>query len=275
MSTHVFPSMNEHGVEAASVAAYQRDGAVVLRGVFSEWVGTIEAGIERNLREPSATVWEGVEQGGAGRFFDDYCNWQRIPEFAQVIRSSPAASIAAQLMGSRTAQFFHDHVLVKEPGTRKATPWHHDIPYYCVDGLQTVSFWIPVDPVREATLRLIAGSHRWEKWVRPVRWLDDSNFYSDGADYVPVPDPDREALPVLEWDLEPGDAVAFDFRTVHGARGNAADGRRRVLSLRWVGDDVRFGTRPGPTSPPFAGHGMAAGDRLREDWFPVVWGRTE
>ncbi|MGB3408378.1 MAG: phytanoyl-CoA dioxygenase, partial [Jannaschia sp.] len=28
---------------------------------------------------------------------------------------------------------------------------------------------------------------------------------------------------------------------------------------------------PGPTSPPFPGHGMQPGDRLREDWFPTVW----
>jgi hypothetical protein len=26
----------------------------------------------------------------------------------------------------------------------------------------------------------------------------------------------------------------------------------------------------GPTSPPFPGHGMTPGERLREDWFPVL-----
>jgi ectoine hydroxylase-related dioxygenase (phytanoyl-CoA dioxygenase family) len=80
---------------------------------------------------------------------------------------------------------------------------------------------------REATLRLIPGSHRWEKWVKPVRWLDDGSFYDRGAGDLPVPDPERDHLPILEWALEPGDAVAFEFRTVHGARGNAAATRRR------------------------------------------------
>ena len=65
--------------------------------------------------------------------------------------------------------------------------------------------------------------------------------------------------------------VLFDFRTAHGAGGNPASSRRRVLSLRWVGDDARYAERPGRTSPPFPGHGMLAGQRLREDWFPVVW----
>jgi len=87
-----------------------------------------------------------------------------------------------------------------------------------------------------------------------------------------VPDPDNQPeLQVLEWTMEPGDAVLFDFRTAHGARGNAASSRRRVLSLRWVGDDARYAQRPGRTSPPFPGHGMSPGQRLRGDWFPVMY----
>jgi ectoine hydroxylase-related dioxygenase (phytanoyl-CoA dioxygenase family) len=255
-----------------TVAAFRRDGAACLRGVFTDWVDVIREGIERNRREPGPYAAESVRAGEPGSFFDDYCNWQRIPAFERMVRQSPAAEIAATHMASRTAQFFHDHVLVKDAGTAKPTPWHQDIPYYFIDGTKTLSFWIPVDPVREATLRLIRGSHRWEKWVRPVRWLDQSDFYGGDSDFLPVPDPDSDpSLEVLEWELEPGDAVIFDFRTVHGARGNDRADPRRVLSLRFVGDDVRYATRPGRTSPPYPGHGMVDGDRLREDWFPVVW----
>ena len=73
--------------------------------------------------------------------------------------------------------------------------------------------------------------------------------------------------------MAPGDAVAFDFRVLHGARGNDSAIRRRAFSLRLVGDDARFVTRPGRTSPPFPGHGMNPGDRLRADWFPVILDR--
>ena len=48
--------------------------------------------------------------------------------------------------------------------------------------------------------------------------------------------------------------------------------QRRALSLRWVGDDARYVERPGRTSPPYPGHEMRAGQKLREDWFPVIWG---
>jgi ectoine hydroxylase-related dioxygenase (phytanoyl-CoA dioxygenase family) len=257
---------------ASAVESFQRDGAACLRGAFSEWIDIIAAGIERNMRHPSSLASNLVQKGQSGAFFDDYCNWQRIPEFKQAIYESPAAPLAARFMRSKSAQFFHDHVLVKEPGTQKPTPWHNDLPYYFLDGKQTISFWIPVDPVTTATLRLIAGSHQWARQVRPTRWLDSSDFYSGEDLYRDVPDPDADpTLRVLEWEMQPGDAVVFDYRTVHGARGNEALTRRRVLSLRWVGDDVRYAQRPGPTSPPFPGHEMLPGQRLREDWFPVIW----
>jgi ectoine hydroxylase-related dioxygenase (phytanoyl-CoA dioxygenase family) len=258
-------------ISSADIQAFQDHGAVVLRGVFADWVDVMAAGVERNMAEPGPYSSENAVR--EGRFFDDYCNWQRIEEFEQFIRHSPAAELAAKSMQSETAQIFHDHVLVKEPGTPKPTPWHQDSPYYFVEGEQTVSLWIPLDPVREASLRLIAGSHRWKRLVRPVSWADDSDFYDDGQDWQPVPDPDANPndFKVLEWAMEPGDVVLFNFRTVHGARGNLSKTRRRALSLRWLGDDARYVERPGRTSPPFPGHGMVAGQRLREDWFPVIW----
>ena len=252
------------------VAAYQRDGVVLVKGLFADWVEVLRAGVERNMAEPSAQLMATLKPGEAGRFFDDYCNWNRIGEFEQAIRGSGAAEAAARLMGSQRVQLFHDHVLVKEPGTTKATPWHTDGPYYFVEGRQTVSFWVPLDPVREASLRCVAGSHLWEKDVLPTRWVSETNFYPEAGDYIPVPDPDAEGMRVMEWEMEPGDAVAFHYRTLHGARGNTAATRRRAFSLRLVGDDARFVERPGPTSPPFPGHGMQAGDRLREDWFPYL-----
>jgi ectoine hydroxylase-related dioxygenase (phytanoyl-CoA dioxygenase family) len=252
------------------VETYQREGVVLIKGLWADWVEEIRAGIDRNMAEPGPYGAENLKPGERGRFFDDYCNWERIPEFGRVIRESQVAEVAAALMRSQTVQMFHDHVLVKEPGTSKPTPWHQDGPYYFVDGSQTVSFWSPVDPVKEASLRCVAGSHLWEKEVLPTRWLAETSFYPNPEKYMAVPDPDAEAMAVREWQMEPGDAVAFNFKTLHGARGNAGGARRRAFSLRLVGEDARYVERPGPTSPPYSGHGMVAGQRLREDWFPYL-----
>ena len=262
-------------IDDRTVETFRSDGAVCLRGVFTEWVETLCDGVAINEREPGPHFAENVPVGAPGRFWDDYCNWTRIEAFRRFAFESPAAAVAARLMSSDRVQLFHDHVLVKEPSTPTATPWHSDRPYYFVSGDQTVSFWVPLDPVpHDTTLRLIAGSHRWEKDVLPVRWLAGDDFYPGVDEYRPVPDPDNEpgSHRVLEWELEPGDAVAFHFGICHGARGNPHRERRRAFSLRLVGDDARFTVRPGPTSPPFPGHGMVEGDRLRDDWFPLIAG---
>lgn len=260
-------------ITADHVDRYQADGAVLIKGLFADHVDTLRRGVDRNMAEPGDYAAENLKAGESGRFFDDYCNWQRIPEFSAVIKESAAGAVAADLMDSQTVQIFHDHVLVKEPGTSKPTPWHQDSPYYFVEGRQTVSFWTPLDPVRESTLRCVAGSHRWERPVLPTRWLSEENFYPDPENYMPVPDPDAEGMTVLEWEMEPGDAVAFDYRSLHGARGNESTARRRAFSLRLVGDDARYVERPGRTSPPFPDHGMRPGQKLREDWFPVIFSR--
>ncbi|MEH6525147.1 MAG: phytanoyl-CoA dioxygenase family protein [Sneathiella sp.] len=260
-------------IDLHHITTYQNDGVVLIKGLFADWTDTISAGIERNMRDPGRYASENLQADEDGRFFDDYCNWNRIPEFEQVVHQSPAAAAAAALMNSKQVQLFHDHVLVKEPGTSKPTPWHQDAPYYFVEGEQTVSFWSPMDPVKEATLRCVAGSHKWEKLVLPMRWLSGDGFYNNTDEYMPVPDPDSDPdlYRVAEWEMAPGDAIAFNYRTLHGARGNNTAIRRRAFSLRFVGDDARYTARPGPTSPPFPGHGMTEGQKLREDWFPIVY----
>lgn len=261
MTVHVTDKMIED---------FQRDGVVLVKGLWKDWVEPLRAGVERNMADPGPFAAENLKPGEGGRFFDDYCNWTRIPEFEEVIRKSEVANVAARLMQSTRVQMFHDHVLVKEPGTSKPTPWHQDGPYYFVKGRQTVSFWSPLDPVKEASLRCVAGSHRWEKEVLPTRWLAETSFYPDDDKYMPVPDPDAEGMRVMEWEMEPGDAVAFDYLTLHGARGNTTSSRRRAFSLRLLGDDARYVTRPGRTSPPFPGHDMVEGQVLRQDWFPFL-----
>lgn len=257
----------------ADIDTYQRDGVVLVKGLFGDHVDGLRRGVAANMAAPGPSASNNDKAGETGRFFDDYCNWTRIPEFVDVVQTSPVAEVAADLMRSRTVQMFHDHVLVKEPGTSMATPWHQDGPYYFVEGEQTVSFWSPLDPVREATLRCVAGSHRWEKEVLPTRWVSEEGFFPDEGRYMPVPDPEAEGMRIVEFEMEPGDAVAFNFRTLHGARGNTSEARRRAFSIRLVGDDARYVERPGPTSPPFPGHDMTPGQRLREDWFPILLDR--
>lgn len=264
-------------LSGADVAAFRRDGVVVLRGLFSgAWLEELARGIERNLAEPGPMAVGYTDDGKPGRFFGDYCNWRRIPEFEQFVTRSPAAAAAAGLMAAARVQFFHEHVLVKEPATEEPTPWHHDLPYYCVEGEQSVSLWTPLDPVPEPVCpRFVAGSHRWGRLFYPRQFRDGADYDYAGPGYEPVPDIDADpgAYRILSWALEPGDAIAFDFRTVHDGPPNPGPRRRRGFATRWLGEDVRYCERPGRPSPPYPemGIGLAPGAPMREDWFPVLW----
>ena len=177
-------------------------------------------------------------------------------------------------MGSKTARVFHDHILVKEPGNSVVTPWHQDQPYYLVEGRQSVSFWVPLDAVpRERTIEYVAGSHLWGKDFKPQRFDGTDLFEDDLSEAVPDVDAKRDELDILGWAMEPGDAVAFNFRTLHGAPANASPSRRRVISVRWVGDDARFAKRQGTTSPAFPDLEYEDGAPFEGEAFPVVHGR--
>ncbi|MCT7653645.1 phytanoyl-CoA dioxygenase family protein [Oceanimonas sp. NS1] len=187
------------------IVAYQRDGAIVIKGVFKDWIESLRAGFDRVLQDPSEHGRENVTGTDTGRFFEDYCNWQRIPEFRRWIEQSPGAAIVGEATASEAVQVFHEHILVKEPGTSKATPWHQDNPYYCVDGDQTGSYWIPLDPITpENALQVVLGSHRWPKPVRPSKWSTNASWYADDSPYMDMPDIDNGDFEILIPEMELG-----------------------------------------------------------------------
>jgi len=259
------------------VADFQRDGVVVLRGVFRDWVATLAQGVAEVMQRPSPLERSYQPKDGLAAFFQDYCNWSRIPEFRSFIFESPAAQVAARLMRSTQARFFHDHILVKRPGNSTVTPWHHDQPYYCVEGSQSVSFWTPLDSVaRSVSLECVAGSHRWTATgFRPRRFDGTPLFENDNFEDMPDIDGRREQLPLRGWDLEPGDAVAFNFRTIHGAPANTSTSIRRVFSTRWVGADARFVRRGTAGSPPFPHLDLQDGAPFDAPEFPLIYSTAE
>jgi ectoine hydroxylase-related dioxygenase (phytanoyl-CoA dioxygenase family) len=179
-------------------------------------------------------------------------------------------------MRSGKINLFHEHVLVKEPGTAEPTPWHHDLPYYAIEGTQMCSLWVPLDPVtRETSVEYVAGSHKWGAWYTPKRFNDgdDHDAKDDRLKTVPDIDGHRDQYTLLGWDMQPGDAILFNGLVLHGAPGNRSTNRRRAFAARYTGDDVRYALRPGYMSPPPHGFPGAPepGSPMDSDAFPVVW----
>jgi ectoine hydroxylase-related dioxygenase (phytanoyl-CoA dioxygenase family) len=266
-------------LDSETIKAFQRDGAVVLRGVLPTMqLLQLELGIEHNLASLSPLAIKASEADDPGLFIEDFCTWQSNPHYESILRETALPWIARDLMQSESVRIYHDHLLVKEGGTRAPTPWHQDQPYYNIAGRQNVSFWIPVDPVPQASsLRLIAGSHAGT-WFMPRTFRDaQAKWFPEGA-LQELPDIEQglKAQPPqfkeLCWALEPGDCVAFHMLTLHATRGTAPDQRRRVFSARYHGDDTRHAIRPWRTSPPFAGLAdrLADGAEMEDALFPRV-----
>ncbi len=257
------------------VAAYQRDGAVVLRGILNaEEVATLQRGIDANLAQPSPRAIVASRPDDPGFFIEDFCNWQVNAGYRSTAFETPLAHAARLLMKSSTVRLYHDHMLTKEPGTRAPTPWHQDQPYYNVEGFQNTSFWIPVDAVRRhSTLEFLAGSHQGP-WLMPRTFMsNEARWFPEGS-LAELPDieADRTAFPIIGWALEPGDLVAFHMLTLHASAGVDGDRRRRVFSLRFLGDDMRHAPRRWKTSPEFPGLAdeLPAGAPMAHPLFPLL-----
>ena len=204
----------ETSLPKASIA-YSKSGAICIRGAFKNEVETLRIGVDRLLQDPGPFA---SEHSTKGRFFEDYCNWERIEQFKSFILHSKAGEIAATLLSS-PVQFFHDHVVVKTATTSEPTPWHQDISYFPVDAPKNVSFWVALDSVPHSVCpQFIEGSHALDIEFAP-------RSFNDGRIYSGMEDEDgSQALNhivksglVLSWSLEPGDIIAFSFKTVHGA----------------------------------------------------------
>src|SRR6266478_6941415 len=263
-------------IDAATVDRFQRDGAACIRRLFRpEEMAVLRAGIDENLAHlsPRAKVASGADD--PGRFVEDFCNWQDNADYRRFIFDSALPETAGRLMRSTAVRLYHDHMLTKEPGTRQRTPWHQDQPYYNISGQQNCSFWIPVDPVgRESTLEFVAGSHRGP-WLMPRSFMDaQARWFPEGslAD-LPDIDADRSRYTLLGWELEPGDAVCFHMLTLHASGGVGPGNRRRVYSVRLMGDDIRHAPRRWKTSPDFPGltEILPAGAPMEHALFPVLW----
>lgn len=257
---------------------YQQNGAVCIKRMLNEEeLELIRLGIDKNLQNPSKHFKVASRTDDTGIFLEDFCTWQVNEYYKNFIYQSPCAAVAGLLMRSRTSRLYHDHLLIKEPNTQQITPWHQDQPYYDIDGMQTCSFWIAVDPVpRTSTLEFIAGSHRDGKWFMPRTFMsNEAKWFPHGTlEEIPNINNNRDSFSIIGWPVEPGDVIAFHMLTLHGSQGTVgSEHRRRIFSIRFLGDDVRHAPRTWVTSPDLSHitKSISAGSPMIHPSFPLLW----
>ena len=267
-------------ITAEDVSAFERDGAVCLRGLFdAEWCARLHEAALRIMATGAGRVREAKPAEGKGRFYSNVYLSDLDPDFRALREASPAPEIAAALMRTDRVRFFYDQIFIKEPGTSAPTPWHNDLPFWPFRGNDLVSIWLALTPVTKATsgVEYIAGSHRWGRWYRAVTPDYDPRFMDMSLEECPDYSDERTepGLRRLSWDLAPGDVLCHHPLTVHGAAGNLSPTQRRVgISIRYLGRDVQWDPRP-HTMKLRCDPGVAPGAYPADDTaLPVVWDRT-
>ena len=271
MNTYLSTAITDEQIET-----YERDGAIHLPGVLdAEWITFIAEAIEVARTRPGPHAQDHTIEHESGGYFSDLHMTKRVPEFLTFAQSSPVGQITSSLMRSARVNLLHDALWIKEAGTSRRTPWHHDQPFYCMEGSKMCVVWLPVDDhSHEISLGLLKGSHRWGKRFRPERinggWYDG---YAEGDGFVMPPDvagqPDR--YDIMSWDMKAGDCIVFHGLTLHGAPGNLTQRPRRAISLVVVGDDAVYVERDGETQPSYQGNGLKPGEPIDNDYFPRLF----
>ena len=252
---------------------FRRTGVVCLRDMFDvAWIERMQGAVDNAIANPGPMHLK-LDQGMAGKFHGDSFVWTWQDDFRAFMFESPAAHTAQQVLGAtERVTLFFDTLLVKEPGSQAVTPWHHDQPYWPIEGNQVCTIWTPFDPVtvESGAVEYLVGSHCWGKRYQPQSFTGDNRY---GTSMEPLPDIEaqRDQHKFVIYETEPGDCVVHHGLTLHRAPGNAnASVRRRALASRFCGDDATY--RPeGSFQPLIRDPGIESGAPLECGLFPRVW----
>jgi len=255
-------------IDPDKIETFRRDGVVLLPAMFDlAWIDLLREGLERHLKAPTsrARTWDRDEQGRT--MFWDSMAWHDVPEYQRFVFESPAAEIAATLLGSSTINFFFDAVFVRSAGSQFETPWHQDEPYWSVDGHDTCTVWMPLAPVKaKNALGFVPGSHLGSVVFNHYDFgslnpdekldVDRSDFSAIAQADVPDIQADPSAFGVVSWDMQPGDCVVFNSRIFHGGSGKLDPGSDLpVFTSKWLGPSTDWSPEIGqaPTYSPKSG----------------------
>jgi ectoine hydroxylase-related dioxygenase (phytanoyl-CoA dioxygenase family) len=278
--------MTERNLSNEEIMAFQRDGVALLpQAVAPEWIARLLKVADQQLANPSEWGKDGDPEMQQGRMFTDRYLWRKNDAIYDYIKHAGCARLAGQAMQCSSTRFYFDHLIVKQPNTNLATPWHQDVPYWPFLGKQICSIWLALTPttLASSTLEFVRASHLDDVYYLPARFgskqsYGDKDWLAGGAKGTPCPDIEaqRDKYDIVSFDLQPGDALIFSAWTLHGAPGNSTtDQPRMAISTRWLGDDAIWSPRPGADPSVNPEHVQVEPGQAPHDnaFFPELWHR--
>jgi ectoine hydroxylase-related dioxygenase (phytanoyl-CoA dioxygenase family) len=165
--------------------------------------------------------------------------WEDFPAVRPLMFHPALGAALGALLGAERVRLWHDQALYKEPGGRE-TDAHQDHAYWPIAEADTITAWIPLTEIDDATgcMGYAPGSH-----LGDVEFVDIFAKPGSGAALVAK----QSAEPVFV-PCKPGDVIFHHGRTVHLARPNRSDRMRRVYTGIYFKDGCTRGTpRPHPS----------------------------
>ena len=254
-------------VDDATIAAFRRDGYVVVDGLIGgdeldRLAPAVAAAVARRKAADTRSL------GDKSRYEQSFLQCQNLWEDSDDVRPLTfhprVGAVAAALLGADAVRLWHDQALFKEPGGRETDP-HQDQPYWPIAEPDTVTAWVPLHDVAldGGCMGYVPGSHTLglRRFVdifsgEPEDLLDDPALADRSPVFVEVP----------------RGSVAFHHGlTAHLARPNRTDRVRQVHTMIYFADGC---TRaPAGQHPSVDRAGIDPGSAIRSDVTPVVWPR--
>lgn len=227
---------DEYSLAPEKVAAFQRDGHILLRGLASpEEMAAYRMAILETAHKEMGGVKPLHERDTLGKAFLQLFHFCRKDErVARFVLARRFAKVAADLMGVDAVRLYHDQVLFKEPGGGP-TPWHQDQYYIPLDTPNVLTMWIPlVDvTVEMGTMSHASGSHR----DGPLLGI----AISDKSDTEYLKLLNERNFPIVKTgDVSAGDASFHFGWTLHRAAGNTTNTMREVMTILYFADGARL-----------------------------------
>jgi len=271
---------NEH------ISQYKQDGAVLIKDKFDEhWIKILKQGFEKAKSNPSPRFTNHTKNSNSPKYLEDFWTWNLHDEFENFVFNSPTAKVASELLNANQINLVMDNWFFREAGSKSKPPFHHDISYFDFEGSMCV-LWIPLEPVKkEEGIAWVKGSHLWNKLFLRTRfndghYVDGEAGIVNGKKYELTPDilNNKSKYEFLEWDLEVGDCVYFDIRTLHGGLHEAvpkSDIHRFTLRMAKEGSKINYrGDWAKEERQIFEANGYKNGDDLSGKMFPTLFKKT-
>lgn len=231
-------------VKPEHVAAYQRDGHVLLRGVASpNELAAYRTPIADYVTRHNKQHTPLAQRDTYHKAFLQLANlWENDPAVARFTLARRFARIAAELMGVSGVRLYHDQALFKEPGGGP-TPWHQDQYYWPLDTRHTITLWMPLVDVslEMGPVTFASGSHR-EGPLCSLVISDESESIIQGLVR-------ERGFSIAQHALQAGDATFHSGWTVHAAPGNETDRMREVMTVIYFADGTRLLAPDNPHRP--------------------------